>query len=61
MDVVIPVNTKANVFIPTKDAASITENGIPLSQLSDLKVVGNKDGYVEVSLGSGHYQFVSNF
>ena len=61
MDVVIPVNTKANVFIPTKDAASITENGIPLSQISDLKVVGNKDGYVEVSLGSGHYQFVSNF
>ena len=61
MDVVIPVNTNATVFIPAKEAASVTENGILLSQISDIKVLGNKNGYVEVSLGSGHYQFISNF
>ena len=61
MEVTIPVNTSATVYIPCKDAATITENGLPINMGGLIKILENKDGYVKVELGSGHYQFVSKF
>ena len=61
LDIEIPVNTKATIYIPAKSAASTKENDDPLSSVSDLKVIGMEGNYVIVETGSGKYHFVSTF
>ncbi|MBS1932655.1 MAG: family 78 glycoside hydrolase catalytic domain [Bacteroidetes bacterium] len=58
MDVEIPANTTATVFLPASNANDITESGKSLSASSDIKITGNEEGYVVAELGSGAYHFV---
>ena len=60
MDVVIPANTTATVCIPAEDPAEIYEGGLPLAQKKEIKVEGNEDGYVIMTVGSGKYSFRRN-
>jgi alpha-L-rhamnosidase len=53
----IPVNTKAEVWIPCKAGDPIKENGLPIA--SAMKLVGYKDGYAVFEVGSGLYSFQS--
>jgi len=53
----IPVNTKSEVWIPCKPESGIQENGIPIT--SEIKLLGYKDGYAVVEVGSGTYTFQS--
>jgi alpha-L-rhamnosidase len=54
----IPANTKASIFIPAGKADRIQESGNALAGNSNgIKVIGAKDGYVEVEAGSGKYSF----
>jgi len=57
IDVEIPANTSATVFIPALNAASVTEADQPLSANKDIKVSGTEDGYIVLKLGSGVYHF----
>jgi len=57
MDVIVPCNTTATVYIPAQDANNITESGSALKE--NIKVSGNEDGYVIVNIGSGEYHFIS--
>ncbi len=57
MDVEIPVNTTATVYIPATDAGAIKESGKALSQVNDIKMKDAADGYIPVELGSGQYHF----
>ncbi|MBE0678881.1 MAG: family 78 glycoside hydrolase catalytic domain [Bacteroidales bacterium] len=57
MDVEIPANTTATVFIPSDDPEAILEGGRPLTQVKEIQVVGTEDGYFVVKLGSGRYSF----
>ena len=57
MDIEIPVNTTATVYVPASNAESITESGVPLASSKDIKVGGAANGYVELMLGSGVYKF----
>jgi alpha-L-rhamnosidase len=57
MDVEIPVNTTATVFIPAKDASQIIESNKSLSQISDIKFSGMENGYAKLEIGSGVYHF----
>jgi len=57
MDVVIPCNTTATVYIPTSKAESVTENGVALSAAKDITAGETANGYVTVQLGSGKYHF----
>jgi len=57
MNVEVPANTIADVFVPAANAANVSESGKPLSSTSDIKVVGSADGYVQLQLGSGVYHF----
>jgi alpha-L-rhamnosidase len=59
MNVEVPGNTIADVFVPAANAANVSESGRPLSSTSDIKVVGSADGYVQLQLGSGVYHFTS--
>jgi alpha-L-rhamnosidase len=58
MDVEIPANTTATVYLPAADTGAITESNAPLSLVKDIKVTGTEDGYVVIQVGSGKYQFV---
>lgn len=57
MTVEIPANTTATVYIPVLKIESVTENGKPLSSVTEIKVQKAEDGYVVVEVGSGNYSF----
>jgi len=57
MDVDIPANTTATIFVPASQAADITESGKKLAAVRDIKVDGVEGGYVQLNVGSGQYHF----
>jgi alpha-L-rhamnosidase len=57
MDVEIPVNTTATVYVPAGSAESIIESGKPLSGNNEIKVTGTEGKYVVLQTGSGVYHF----
>lgn len=59
LHVTVPVNTRALIYIPAKNIKSIKENGMELNDSPDFKILGQEDGYVIVSTGSGNYNFQS--
>ncbi len=58
MDVEIPANTKAVVYMPASSAESIFESGKPLAELKELMVKGKEGNYFVLRVGSGTYHFV---
>jgi len=57
MDVDIPVNTTATIYVPANSADLVSENASPVNSIKDIKVMGTEDGYVVLQVGSGHYHF----
>jgi len=57
MDMEIPANTTATVYIPAANAEAVSESGKSLSA-NTIKTTGTENGYVVVELGSGKYHFV---
>ncbi|MEK6477414.1 glycoside hydrolase family 78 protein [Catalinimonas sp. 4WD22] len=59
MNISIPANTTATVYVPTNTLESVEENGKDLSSLTEIEVVGMEKGKVVLKLGSGDYAFTS--
>jgi len=59
MDVAIPPNTTATVFVPAKDAASITESGKPAGEAEGVKFLRMENNAAVYAVGSGNYEFQS--
>jgi alpha-L-rhamnosidase len=57
MDVEIPANTTASIFVPAASADAVTENGVALSSIKDITIAGSSEGYIEIKAGSGKYHF----
>ena len=57
LNVEIPVNTTATVYIPATETSKVKENGKNLSSQPDMERIGTKDGYIIVKVGSGSYSF----
>jgi alpha-L-rhamnosidase len=57
MDIEIPANTTATVFVPALNKETITENGNAVSSSKDLQVKGTENGYVILKVNSGKYHF----
>jgi alpha-L-rhamnosidase len=57
MDVEIPANTNATIYLPAAGESTVTESGTALSSVKDIEVTGNENGYVVVKAGSGKYHF----
>ncbi len=55
--VTIPANTTAEVRVPAKDAAKVTESGVSAAQADGLKFVKMDNGAAVFEAGSGTYQF----
>ncbi|UFH52216.1 alpha-L-rhamnosidase [Spirosoma sp. KNUC1025] len=59
LQVTVPVNTTATVFIPTRNPASVLENNKALKTNSAITVREVEGGYLPVEIGSGQYVFTS--
>jgi alpha-L-rhamnosidase len=60
MEVTIPVNTTATVFVPAKDAASVTESGQPAASAEGVKFLRMEKGAAVYAVGSGTYRFCND-
>ena len=58
MEVEIPANTQATIYVPAPAVAAVTEGGQPLAALPEIRVQGLEDGFVVLKTGSGRYRFV---
>lgn len=57
MKIIVPVNSKANVFIPTNQPYKVMENGMLIKNQKDIKWIDFNNGYLNIELGSGTYSF----
>ncbi len=57
LDVTIPGNTSATIYVPAADANDVNESGTPALSVSDLTYIGMADGAAVFEAGSGKYIF----
>jgi len=57
IDVSIPDNTTAKVFVPAKTMKSITEGGKKIGNAAGITFVREENGLVILEVGSGKYRF----
>ncbi len=59
LHVTIPENSVADVYIPTKNIKTITENDQRLNKRKEIKFLGQEGEYAICQVGSGDYNFKS--
>ncbi len=59
LEVSIPPNTTATVYIPAKDVASVTESGKTVANAQGLKFLKMEKDAAVFEVGSGNYLFQS--
>jgi len=59
LQLVIPANTTALVYIPAKDAQSVTEGTAPAAQAAGVKFLRMEDNAAVFAVGSGTYAFAA--
>jgi alpha-L-rhamnosidase len=59
MEVTIPPNSTATVFVPAKEAAGITESGKPVDQAEGVKFLRMENNSAVYEVVSGMYKFIS--
>jgi alpha-L-rhamnosidase len=59
LNVKIPVNTIANVFVPTKKPETVLESNKLIKTNPNIKIKAYQDNYLNLELGSGSYQIIS--
>ena len=57
LDVTIPANTTATVYLPVADPAGVTEGGRPVTQAEGVKFLRNEVGASLFEVGAGTYRF----
>jgi alpha-L-rhamnosidase len=61
LDVAIPPNTSATVYLPSAGIHSVTERGRSLTIGEGIKRIRQEAGYTLVVIGSGTYSFVAQW
>ena len=59
LDVVIPVNTTAEGYVPSSSQDAVMLDGVAATSSQDVKVKGYDAGYTLIEVGSGHYTFTA--
>lgn len=59
LDVEIPPNTSAEVHVPARDTAGVTEGGQPVSEARGIRFLRMEGGAAVYRVGSGRYAFAS--
>jgi len=60
MNVTIPANTSALIYVPVEAGLVIKESGKDISGMKDIQVVGEENGRKVIQVGSGNYSFSVN-
>ena len=60
LDVTIPANTTAMVYVRTKDVASVTESGRATSNAAGVTFLRGENGYAVFAVESGKYSFAAS-
>lgn len=61
LDISIPVNSTATIYVPCVPGAAITESGQPASQAEGVKYINEEHGKAVFEVSSGNYSFRSDF
>jgi alpha-L-rhamnosidase len=61
LNVTIPANTTAMIYVPAKSAESVTEGGMPAGQSKGVKFLRMENGRAVFAVASGEYTFNSRF
>ena len=56
IQVEVPANTSASIYLPTTQVDQITESGIAIKELPSASI-RQENGYTVVTVGSGTYKF----
>ena len=59
LEISIPPNTTATVYLPGKDKNSIKENGAAIELSKGIQFVKTENGWVVFNIGSGKYEFTA--
>jgi alpha-L-rhamnosidase len=59
LEVTIPINTTATVYVPAKDADGVTESGKPAAKAAGVKFLRMENRAAVYEVGSGTYHFQS--
>jgi alpha-L-rhamnosidase len=59
MDVTVPANTTATIFVPAKDAAGVTESGKTANKAKGVEFLRMETNVAVYEVGSGIYHFES--
>lgn len=59
MDITIPANTTATVFVPAREAASVTESGKFANKATGVTLLRTENNAAVYAVGSGTYRFQS--
>jgi hypothetical protein len=57
MNVTIPANTTALIYIPFNAGSTLKEGGKVISEIKDIQVVGEEGGRKILKVGSGMFSF----
>ena len=60
LNVEIPVNTTAEIWVPLKYGEQITESGKSISAVEGVVLQRKESGYAVIQAGSGIYSFVAS-
>ncbi|RYZ28272.1 MAG: alpha-L-rhamnosidase [Chitinophagaceae bacterium] len=58
LNVTVPANTTARVFLPTNNVAAVQESSRSIKKSTDIKIIGVVNNKLRVQVGSGNYRFV---
>ena len=59
LNVSIPANTTATVYLPARDMAQVAEGGKAIDRVAGVKFQRMEDGRAVLAVGSGKYEFTS--
>ena len=59
LNVTIPPNTTATIYVPTTDVTTVKESGKHISKSAVMNFIHSENGYAVYGIGSGNYVFSS--
>ncbi|MHA1755787.1 MAG: alpha-L-rhamnosidase C-terminal domain-containing protein [Promethearchaeota archaeon] len=59
LDLSIPPNSRATVFLPTNKPNDILESGKEIKEISEIKILEKREKYIILKIDSGNYHFIS--
>ncbi|MEA3477334.1 MAG: alpha-L-rhamnosidase C-terminal domain-containing protein, partial [Bacteroidota bacterium] len=58
-NITVPANTRATIYIPTKNAKSIKENGRPIKRNKNIEFLRLENDIAVYNVESGKYEILS--